>query len=101
MSTSMNKSEKLDELVSEVEAIFARLPNSPDPRIAALRNKVDDAIVETWTAVAGERPEAETSAGGLLMHVRGCLRSHAWVALSAVVVVAAIGKLLCRTVDRQ
>jgi hypothetical protein len=53
MPTAMNKSEKLDQLVSEVEAIFARLPDTLDPRIAALRDKVDDAIVETWTAVAG------------------------------------------------
>ena len=101
MLTAMNKSEKLDQLVSEVEAIFARLPDSLDPRIAALRDKVDDAIVETWTAVAGERPEAGTSADGLLKHVNGCLRSHPWAVLSAAIVIAAIGKLLCRPVDPQ
>jgi ElaB/YqjD/DUF883 family membrane-anchored ribosome-binding protein len=101
MPTAMTKSEKLDQLVSEVEAIFARLPDTLDPRIAALRDKVDDAIVETWTAVAGERQEAATSADGLLKHVNGCLRSHPWVVLSAALAIAALGKLFCRPVDRR
>jgi ElaB/YqjD/DUF883 family membrane-anchored ribosome-binding protein len=101
MLTAMNKSDELDRLVGEVEAIFARLPDSLDPRIAALRDKVDDAIVETWTAVAGGRPEAGTSADGLLKQVNDCLRSHPWVFLSAAIAIAAIGRLLCRPADRQ
>ncbi len=91
----MTKSEKLDQLVGRVEAIFARLRDEPDPRIAALRDKVDDVIVETWTAVAGEPLEAAMSAEKLLKRANACLRSHAWVLIAACAI-GALGTLIIR-----
>ncbi|GAC1495981.1 MAG: hypothetical protein NVS1B6_00640 [Steroidobacteraceae bacterium] len=98
---SMTKSEKLDQLVSRVEAIFARLRDEPDPRIAALREKVDDVIVETWTAVAREPLEAAMSAENPLKRANACLRSHAWVLIAAFAI-GALGTLINRPpLDRR
>ena len=42
----MTRSKKLDELVSSVEELFARLPDSLTPEVAELRDRVDAAIFE-------------------------------------------------------
>jgi hypothetical protein len=51
---SMTKSKKLDELVSSVEDLLARLPDNLTPELADLRDKVDAGIFEAWTSVACE-----------------------------------------------
>ena len=53
----MTRSEKLDGLVSTVEDLLGRLPDNVTPEVAELRDKVDAAIFEAWTAVAGEGRE--------------------------------------------
>jgi hypothetical protein len=50
----MTRSRKLDELVCSVEGLLARLPDNLTPEVAELRNKVDTAIFEAWTCIAGE-----------------------------------------------
>jgi hypothetical protein len=55
--TSMTRSKQLDELVSNVEALLARLPDNLTPEVAELRDKVDTAIFEAWTAIASEGRE--------------------------------------------
>jgi hypothetical protein len=51
----VNRAEKLDALVGEVEQLLGQLPESLDPAIAALRDKVDDGIFDAWTAISSER----------------------------------------------
>lgn len=51
---SMTKSKKLDELVSSVEDLLARLPDNLAPEVARLRDKVDAGIFEAWTCIAAE-----------------------------------------------
>jgi hypothetical protein len=53
----MTRSKKLDELVSSVEDLLARLPDDLSPELAMLRDKVDAAIFEAWTSIAGEGRE--------------------------------------------
>jgi ElaB/YqjD/DUF883 family membrane-anchored ribosome-binding protein len=53
----MTRSKKLDELVSSVEDLLAQLPDDLSPELATLRDKVDAAIFEAWTSVAGEARE--------------------------------------------
>jgi hypothetical protein len=52
--TPMTRSKKLDELVSAVEDLLARLPDSLTPEVAELRDKVDAGIFEAWTSIAAE-----------------------------------------------
>ena len=54
----MTKSKKLDELVSSVEDLLARLPDDLSPELATLRDKVDAGIFEAWTAIAAEGRDA-------------------------------------------
>jgi hypothetical protein len=58
----MTRSQKLDELVSSVEDLLGRLPENLTPELAELRDKVDAAIFEAWTSVAGEGRGALNSA---------------------------------------
>jgi ElaB/YqjD/DUF883 family membrane-anchored ribosome-binding protein len=51
----MNRSQKLDQLVGNVEELLERLPRNPTPEITAWRDKVDAAIFDAWTCIAGER----------------------------------------------
>jgi ElaB/YqjD/DUF883 family membrane-anchored ribosome-binding protein len=53
----MTRSKQLDELVSSVEDLLARLPDNLTPEVAELRDKVDTAIFEAWTAIASEGRE--------------------------------------------
>ena len=48
----MNKSTELDGLVASIEALLERLPDSVDPVITQLRDRVDETIFDTWTATA-------------------------------------------------
>jgi ElaB/YqjD/DUF883 family membrane-anchored ribosome-binding protein len=50
--TPMTRSQKLDELVSSVEELLARLPENSTSEISELRDKVDAGIFEAWTAIA-------------------------------------------------
>jgi hypothetical protein len=50
----MTRSKRLDELVSSVEDLLARLPDNLTPEVAELRDKVDAAIFEAWTAIASD-----------------------------------------------
>jgi hypothetical protein len=59
----MTRSKKLDELVSSVENLLARLPNDLTPELAELRDRVDAGIFEAWTAVAREAADAKNRAG--------------------------------------
>lgn len=53
-SKALTRSQKLDELVSSVEDLLARLPDNLTPEIAELRDKVDAGIFEAWTSIARE-----------------------------------------------
>jgi hypothetical protein len=63
----VNRSEKLDELVQSVEELLARLPESLDPEITALRDKVDDGIFDAWKCISSRqlKPRAGVSAAAL------------------------------------
>jgi hypothetical protein len=54
----MTRSKKLDQLVSSVEDLLARLPDDLTPELAALRDKVDAGIFEAWSSLAGEERDA-------------------------------------------
>jgi ElaB/YqjD/DUF883 family membrane-anchored ribosome-binding protein len=53
----MNKAKKLDELVACVEELLNQLPQDATPQIAALRDRVDVCIEQSWNAVAREAAE--------------------------------------------
>ncbi len=55
----MNKADKLDELVGRVEALLVQLPDTLNPEIAALRDRVDDGIFDAWTAISKERTKGQ------------------------------------------
>jgi hypothetical protein len=55
--SSMTRSKKLDELVGTVEDLLLRLPDDLTPEVAELRDRVDTAIFEAWTSIAGEGRE--------------------------------------------
>src|ERR1700721_507886 len=55
--SSMTISKKLDELVGTVEDLLTRLPDNLTPEVAELRDRVDTAIFEAWTSIAGEGRE--------------------------------------------
>jgi hypothetical protein len=56
--TAMNKAKRLDELVGVIEPLLARLPDSSNPEIVALRERVDAGIMDAWTAISRERAQS-------------------------------------------
>lgn len=57
--TELDKAQKLDELVSSVEELLTRLPESLGPGVRSLRDRVDDGIFDAWTVISNERIHAE------------------------------------------
>ena len=51
----MNKAKRLDELVGGIEGLLARLPDSLNPEVVALRERVDAEIFNAWTTISRER----------------------------------------------
>jgi hypothetical protein len=98
----VNKSKKLDELVESVEALLAQLPVNGTPGIVALREELDQAILETWTAVARERAEARAALDELAQSMSDALRANRWMILGAVVALAgAAGFIAARATRRR
>ena len=70
MIARVNSAQKLDELVGCVEELFASLPDTLDPRIMALRDRVDDGIFEAWQSISERRIRAaDRGAGAVLLGV--------------------------------
>jgi hypothetical protein len=59
----VNKAQKLDELVGCVEELLARLPETLDPQVVALRDRVDDGIFDAWQAISEQRIRAADRGG--------------------------------------
>lgn len=66
---AVNKAEKLDDLVRSVEDLLNRLPDSMDPAITALRDKVDDGIFQAWTAISNRAKAQRLGANGAPLKV--------------------------------
>ena len=90
----MNKSEKLDELVTSVEELLARLPETLDPEIVALRDTVDDGIFDAWRYISSERSQPAHSAS------RGAASSIG-AAIGFVILALSAKLLLERSTRRQ
>lgn len=84
----MNKSKQLDELVTEIEALLARLPDNSDPGFAALRERVDNTILDTWTAVTRDKAEAAARAEELIISLTDCIHSRPWLIIAATAVLS-------------
>jgi ElaB/YqjD/DUF883 family membrane-anchored ribosome-binding protein len=98
----VNKSKKLDELVESVEALLAQLPQNGTPGIVALREELDKAILETWTAVARERAEARAAVEELAQSMSDALRANRWMIIFAVAALAgAAGFIAARATRRR
>lgn len=69
--TTLDKTQKLDELVGSVEELLTRLPDSLGPTLTALRDRVDDGIFDAWTAISNERIHAERLRGGRVSNSAG------------------------------
>jgi ElaB/YqjD/DUF883 family membrane-anchored ribosome-binding protein len=96
----VNKTKKLDELVESAEALLAQMPDDA-PGIVALREELDGAILETWTAVARERAEARAAIDDLRESVNEVVRANRWTILGAVVAVAAAAGFIAARVTRR
>ncbi|HEY2779285.1 MAG TPA: hypothetical protein VGI90_00810 [Steroidobacteraceae bacterium] len=59
----MDKSKRLDELVGRVDELLVRLPDGPNPDLAALRDRVDAEILMAWTAISLEAARRRESIG--------------------------------------
>lgn len=79
----MNKSKKLDQLVTEAEELFARLPDISDPGIAVLRDRLDNTILDTWTAITHDRGEAEGSTDELNKSLNDYFHAYPWLVMAA------------------
>jgi len=97
----VNKSKKLDELVEHVDALLAQLPDTAAPEIVALRDKLDKAILETWTSVALERAEARSAVDELVQSMREALRAKPWMILAAVVALASAAGFIAARATRR
>ncbi len=82
---------KLDELVSSVEDLLAQLPDNLTPELAALRDKVDAAIFEAWTAVAADSRDKLNS-----LHLRQDARL--WTTVGLTFLLAAATSLLAHRI---
>ncbi|HEY0748977.1 MAG TPA: hypothetical protein VGD63_19895 [Steroidobacteraceae bacterium] len=95
----MNKTKKLDELVERVDAVLTQFPDNA-PGMVALREELDKAILETWTAVARERAEAR-AAMDELQSMSDVVRANRWMILGAVAAVAAAAGFIAARARRR
>lgn len=98
----MDKSKKLDELVASAETLLAKLPDNGTPGIVALREELDQSILETWTAVARERAQASAAMDDLAQSISHVLLENRWITLAGVVALAgAAGFIAARATRRN
>ena len=81
MIARVDKARKLDELVGCVEELLVQLPDTLDPQITALRDRVDDGIFDAWRAISEQRIRAtrhKDSGAYLLTGILAVVALTAW-----------------------
>jgi ElaB/YqjD/DUF883 family membrane-anchored ribosome-binding protein len=96
----VNKTKKLDELVERVDALLTQFPDDA-PGIVALREDLDKAILESWTAVARERAQARAAMDELAQSMSDVVRANRWMILGAVAAVAAAAGFIAARARRR
>jgi ElaB/YqjD/DUF883 family membrane-anchored ribosome-binding protein len=97
----VNKTRQLDQLVSRVDGLLARLPEEADSEIGSLREQIDSTIFETWTVVAREHAEARATMLEAIEAVNGYVRRHRWACVAAALVFAASAGLKAGRMTRR
>ncbi len=85
----MNKTRKLDQLVSRVDGLLARLPDETGAEIDSLRAHIDSTIFETWTVVEREQAEAKATMSEAIAAVNRYVRRNRWACAAAALLFAA------------
>ena len=97
----MDKSKQLDELVESVESVLAQLPDEATPGIVALREELDKAILETWTAVSRERAETSAAIDQFSQSLSEALRANRWIIVGAVVALSGAAGFIAARARRR
>jgi ElaB/YqjD/DUF883 family membrane-anchored ribosome-binding protein len=84
---SMNKSQKLDHLVCELEMVLARLPDDPRPDLQLLRDRVDDTVFEAWIAISRQE-RAPSAVAEFAESLDAVVRSRPWLFVCAAALLA-------------
>jgi ElaB/YqjD/DUF883 family membrane-anchored ribosome-binding protein len=84
----MDKSLQLDQLVSELETALARLPCDPGPELLALRQRVDDAVLDAWPSISRQRVREPPVIAGFLEAVDAVVRSRPLLCVGVVALAA-------------
>jgi ElaB/YqjD/DUF883 family membrane-anchored ribosome-binding protein len=85
---------EVENLISDVEELIARLADTADPAIARLRSRVTDTVRSTRRAIAGSAAHAQRQAREVLSAGDSYVREQPWEAVGAAVLVGVIVGLL-------
>jgi ElaB/YqjD/DUF883 family membrane-anchored ribosome-binding protein len=85
----MNRSQKLDQLVRELDRVLAQLPDDQDPDLRRLRDRADDAIFDAWVVVSRPPTRASNTLAQFSKYVNAVVRSRPWLIVCAAALIAA------------
>jgi ElaB/YqjD/DUF883 family membrane-anchored ribosome-binding protein len=84
----MNKSQKLDQLVRELEVVLANLPDDREPDMQVLHDRVDDAVFEAWVVISRQQVYSPNTIAQIVKSLDAEVRSRPWLFVCAAALIA-------------
>ena len=105
----MDTASKIQRLLSETEELLERIADERAPQIQRLRDRLQDSIEQTKSAIAeehanedgAERPEAQLKIRDLAGSLNDYVRTYPWLALATGVLMASSVGILARHATKR
>jgi ElaB/YqjD/DUF883 family membrane-anchored ribosome-binding protein len=105
----MSTSGKLDKLLHETEDLLERIAEERAPQITRLRDRLQDSLEQTKSAIAkqrdnghaSDRPQAQMKVRDLAGSLNDYVRTYPWLALATGVLLASSMGILARHATKR
>ena len=97
----MDRTRKLNRLVSDTEELLDKLPAQNGPEVQELRDRLEQSVTQTKDALAHQHELVHVNFRDVAGSVNDYVRSHPWMALATGVLVASTIGMLATTAARR
>jgi ElaB/YqjD/DUF883 family membrane-anchored ribosome-binding protein len=97
----MDRTRKLNRLVSDTEELLGKLPAQNGPEVQELRNRLEQSVTQTKDALARQQDLAHVNIRDVAGSLNDYVRSHPWMALATGVLVASTIGILATSAAKR
>jgi ElaB/YqjD/DUF883 family membrane-anchored ribosome-binding protein len=97
----MDRTRKLNRLVSETEELLDKLPAQSGPEVQGLRDRLEQSVTQTKEALVRQQDLAHVNIRDVAGSLNDYVRRHPWMALATGVLVASTIGILATSAAKR